>query len=348
MVNSALDTALDRSIVLGYSRVGFELRRRAWPGRGHTLPRLDGHTVALSGATSGLGRAAATGLWLLGARLLLLVRSEERGQKVADELRASTGASALDAGRVRVIHCDLGDLSSVRRCAGELLHGDESVDVLINNAGVMPGERTMSADGIELTFATNVVGPFLLTNLLEPALAAASAREPGRGRVITVSSGGAYGQRIHVDDLEMATEDYSGPTAYARSKRAEIILSEMWAQRWRPESIGAHAMHPGWADTPGVQDALPRFRQLTKPLLRSPAQGADTIVWLAAADAPSLGTGGFWHDRRRRPTHLLPRTRESEADRAQLWQLLCGLSGWSDPDSEASAESSQPAGPEPA
>jgi NAD(P)-dependent dehydrogenase (short-subunit alcohol dehydrogenase family) len=257
------------------------------------------------------------------------VRSEARGEQLAHRL--SAGAAAGSDRRVQLVLCDLSDLGSVRRCADGLLASGEPLDVLINNAGVMAAQRTLSPDGIELTLATNVVGPFLLTNLLEPLLARASADTPGRGRVINVSSGGMYGQRIHVDDLQMAHETYKGVTAYARSKRAEVILTELWAERWREQAVGVHAMHPGWADTPGVQESLPGFRRVTRPLLRSSAQGADTTVWLAGANAALLGTGGFWHDRCRRPTHLLPTTRESAQDRQTLWSDLCALSGWSEP-----------------
>ncbi|HET9073090.1 MAG TPA: SDR family NAD(P)-dependent oxidoreductase [Solirubrobacteraceae bacterium] len=325
-MSGALDTLLDRAIVPGYSRFGFRLRRRSWP-EGGAYARLDGQTVVLSGATSGLGRAAALELVALGARLVLLVRSRERGEQVRAEL-ARTGGPGAEA-RVELVLGDLGDLSSVRAAAAELLAREAPVDVLINNAGVMPPQRTLSPDGIELTLATNVVGPFLLTNLLEPSLEHAARAHPGRGRVIIVSSGGMYGQRIHLDDLEMSHEPYSGVTAYARSKRAQVILTELWARRWADAGLGVHAMHPGWADTEGVRESLPRFYRLTAPLLRSPAEGADTIVWLAGAPAAALGSGDFWHDRERRPRHLLARTRESPADREALWERLCALSGWS-------------------
>jgi dehydrogenase/reductase SDR family protein 12 len=328
---SVVDTVLDRTLVLGYTRPGYELRRRGWSDHGQPS-RLDGYTVAVTGATSGLGRATAAGVHQLGARVLLVVRSRERGEDLVRDLTAASAAAGFGGGgdRLRVSVCDLADLDSVRRCAAGLLDSSESIDVLINNAGVMANRRTLSPDGIELTFATNVVGPFLLTNLLKPAFAASSGQVPGRGRVINVSSGGMYGQRIHVDDLEMSHSSYSGLTAYARSKRAAVILTGLWAERWRAAEIGVHATHPGWADTEGVRDSMPRFRMVTKPLLRSPEQGADTAVWLAGAEPAILGTGGFWHDRRRRPTHLLPTTHESAEDRSELWRQLCELSGWQD------------------
>jgi NAD(P)-dependent dehydrogenase (short-subunit alcohol dehydrogenase family) len=329
-MNSLLDTALDRSLVLGYSRIGFALRRRGWPGHGHDLPRLDGATVAVTGPTSGLGEATAAGLHQLGARVLLLVRSRERGEQLIERLISGSGPGSADGrDRLVLVDCDLGDLTSVRGCAAGLLDAGERLHALINNAGVMVADRTLSTDGIELTFATDVVGPFLLSNLLEPALAAAGDGTFGDSRLINLSSGGMYGQRIRVDDLQMA-RDYNGVTAYARSKRAIVILSELWAERWRGAKIGVHSTHPGWADTQGVRDSLPTFRRLTQPILRSATEGADTTVWLTAADAAALGTGGFWHDRVRRPTHYLPSTRESAQDRTELWRQCCELSGWSD------------------
>ena len=137
-------------------------------------------------------------------------------------------------------------------------------------------------------------------------------------RVINVSSGGMYSQRLNAGDLQ-STQDFSGTTAYARTKRAEVVLTEMWADRLGPDGIAVNAMHPGWADTPGVRASLPPFYRLTRPLLRTPAEGADTIVWLGAAATAAPASGGFWHDRVRRPVHLLPTTRETPADRRRLW-----------------------------
>ena len=183
--------------------------------------------------------------------------------------------------------------------------------------------RALSPDGIELTFATNVLGPFLLTNLLLPLL-----ERSAPARIINVSSGGMYTQRIRVDDLQSARGEFDGATAYARAKRAQVILTELWARRLEGSGVVVHAMHPGWADTPGVETSLPRFYRLTRPLLRTPEQGADTIVWLGAADEPGRSTGRFWHDRRPRPTHLLPWTRETRQEREQLWARCAQLSGW--------------------
>jgi NAD(P)-dependent dehydrogenase (short-subunit alcohol dehydrogenase family) len=219
--------------------------------------------------------------------------------------------------------CDLSSLASVREFVEGLTARESRVDVLVNNAGVLLNERTESIDGIEMTFATNVLGPFLLTALLAPAL---EASRPAR--IVNVSSGGMYSQKIDVTDLESERIGYDGARVYARTKRAQVILTELWAARLRSRGVVVHTMHPGWADTPGVETSLPRFYRVTKPLLRSPAQGADTILWLGAAAEPGLSTGGFWHDRRRRPTHRVPWTKEDPRDRALLWKQCARLSGW--------------------
>jgi NAD(P)-dependent dehydrogenase (short-subunit alcohol dehydrogenase family) len=107
-----------------------------------------------------------------------------------------------------------------------------------------------------------------------------------------------------------------------------VILTEMWAERLRDRGISVHSMHPGWAATPGIDAGIPLFGKVMEPLLRSPAQGADTIVWLAAADEPAATSGLFWHDRRPRPTHRISRTRETPEQREDLWDALGELSGW--------------------
>jgi NAD(P)-dependent dehydrogenase (short-subunit alcohol dehydrogenase family) len=161
--------------------------------------------------------------------------------------------------------------------------------------------------------AVHLVGPVVMTEALRRPLAG--------GRVVLVSSGGMYGQPLRADDPAYTTGDYSPTTSYARSKRWQVEMAPLLAERWGADDITVATMHPGWADTPGVQESLPRFRAITRPVLRDDAQGADTSVWLAAVD-PAPPTGRFWHDRVERPTSLLPSTRPSEADRATAWAWL--------------------------
>jgi dehydrogenase/reductase SDR family member 12 len=317
MIGSLLDTVLDRTVVGGYTSVGYRIRSRTW--KASDLERLEGKVAVVSGATSGIGLAAAEGFARLGAGVRLLVRSEERGNHARAAITERTQNSD-----VRIVVCDLSSLESVRACAARLA-AEERLDVLVNNAGVMTQERELSVDGIELTFATNVIGPFLLTNLLIPLL-----EKSAPARIINVSSGGMYTQKLRVDDLQSERGQFDGPNAYARTKRAEVVLTELWAEQLAGTGVVVHSMHPGWADTPGVRSSLPRFYKVTRPLLRTPAQAADTVVWLGAAAEPGRSSGRFWHDRRPRPSHRLPWTRETRQERERLLAECVRLSGWHD------------------
>ena len=296
-----LDAILDKSL-LGYTRLGYRLRSH---------PAIDadlrGRTALVTGATSGLGKATAIALARLGASLVVVGRNTEKTAGVARSIAAET-----DNPRVRTEIADLSLMSEIRALARRL---ESPIHLLVNNAGVLVDERTETTEGFETTFATNLLGHFLLTELLIDKLEAPA-------RIVNVSSGGMYTQRIRVDDLQMAHGRYDGTVAYARTKRAQVILTEMWAERLRDRGIVVHAMHPGWADTPGVSTSLPTFYKLTKPLLRTPEEGADTIVWLCASPEAGRSTGLFWHDRKPRPTHRLGSTQETPDEREALWDAL--------------------------
>jgi dehydrogenase/reductase SDR family member 12 len=302
-------------VILSYTNLGYAVRGRRWDGS--DLAAMDGKVVLVTGATSGLGEAAATAFAQLGASVWLAVRNRERGESTRARIAAQTGRDDVHVGI-----CDLGDLRSVRRFAEQYEAGAGRLDVLVNNAGVLTEERSLSRDGIELTLATNVVGPFLLTKLLTPLLLRSAP-----ARVINVSSGGMYTQGLHVDDLQSTRGKFSGTVAYARTKRIEVVLSELLAWRLDATGVVVNAMHPGWVDTPGLRTSLPRFHRVLRRLLRTPDQGADTIVWLGSAPQAGHASGAFWFDRARRRTHLLPWTRERDADRKRLWTEVERLSG---------------------
>jgi hypothetical protein len=142
-----------------------------------------------------------------------------------------------------------------------------------------------------------------------------------------------YTQRLSVDDACWCARPWDGVRAYAQTKRMQVVLARLLAGHWEGVGITCHAMHPGWADTPSVRTSLPRFWTITRPILRTPEQGADTVVWLAVARGAARRSGLFWFDRAPRSPHLLPFTRETEEERQRLWRLVHELAdrpaaGW--------------------
>ncbi len=306
------DRALEATVVLSFTKIGPQARSRlfGWSATGD-LPRLDGKVVLVTGATSGLGEAAAIEVARLGASVRILARSALKAAVTEQQIRDLTGNDD-----VRSDIADLASLESVEQFAERFLAEHDRLDVLVHNAGALVHRHQLTDDGIELTLQTHLLAPFLLTQRLLPLLQAASG-----SRVIFVTSGGMYSERLRIDDLEMSADDFTGPTAYARAKRAQVALVGELA-RSIPD-VGFHAMHPGWVDTPGVVSALPRFHRMLGPLLRSPEEGADTIVWLAAAAEPAALSGSLWLDRRRRATHRFPVSRGSD-ESAEAARLI----GW--------------------
>jgi NAD(P)-dependent dehydrogenase (short-subunit alcohol dehydrogenase family) len=314
-MSKLLDTALDRTVVPGYSKIGYWVRRRGWPADDPRPGALAGKRALVTGANSGLGKATALGLARLGAEVHLVVRNEQRGVAALEEIQREVPAAAL-----HLELCDMSDLADVRRCATDLAGRLDRVDVLVHNAGALPAERTESVDGHELTVATHVLGPVLMTELLRPVLSGHDAR------VVLVASGGMYTQKLPVHDPDYKRGSYQGTTAYARSKRMQVALTPVLQQRWGADGISVHTMHPGWADTPGVRTSLPAFRKVTGPLLRDAEEGADTVLWLAATE-PAPHGGRFWMDRAERPTHYRKATRETPGDVDRMWAWVRDAAG---------------------
>jgi NAD(P)-dependent dehydrogenase (short-subunit alcohol dehydrogenase family)/carbon monoxide dehydrogenase subunit G len=312
---SRLADLQDRLIVpglLGFTNVGYHWHKRRWKP---LAVSLRGRTAVVTGATSGLGQAAASQLAELGARVILVGRNPDKAEDTRREIVAATGND-----KVVVALADLSLLADVSKLARKLLETEPRIHVLVNNAGVLLNRRTTTPEGNEATLATNLLAPYMLTQTLLPRLL-----ESAPSRIINVSSGGMYATGLALDDLQYEKTTYDGSRAYARTKRALVTLTEMWAERLKDSGVVVHAMHPGWADTPGVEGSLPVFHRVTRHLLRTAEQGADTITWLAAAEEAAKVSGVFWLDREPHTTHVFPGTDPSSQERKELWDALARL-----------------------
>jgi len=302
-----------------FSKRGYKLGKKHW---NPVSAYMGDKHVVLTGATAGLGRASAEALARLGAELTLVVRNRGKGQALVRELKAATGNK-----KIRLEIADLSLMRDVDKVVASLLKRGKAIDVLINNAGALFNPRQVTDEGLEQSFALLLLAPYRLTEGLYPLL-----KKAGHARVVNVVSGGMYSQKLRVDDLQNEKGTYSGSVAYARCKRALMIATEQWAEEWADDGIVVNAMHPGWADTPGVESALPEFHKLTRYILRTPEEGADTINWLAVATEAGKVSGQLFLDREPRTTHLVNSTRESPEDREALREALAA---WNTPQRSA-------------
>jgi dehydrogenase/reductase SDR family member 12 len=324
------DALLEASVVGSFSRIGIEIRSRLLPeftgapqpGDDHdpgsgSPPHSADRVAVITGATSGLGLAAASTLAGRGWTVHLLARDPERAERARRRIGAAHAGGTISYGLA-----DMEDLDSLPAFASDVQAQHSRIDVLVHAAGAIHPRYAVNRAGIERTFAGQVIAPFALTKLLMPLLVAAAP-----ARVITVSSGGMYTQRLGPSTVEMRQSGYNGVTAYARAKRAQAALSAEWARRIHPAAVAFHTMHPGWAETPGLAASLPRFYRAARPILRTPDQGADTIVWLATTATP-LGSGCFWLDRRPRTEYRLPWTKKHDPVTARhLWERIDAKTG---------------------
>ena len=308
----AVDRALEASVVGSFTRIGYHTRRRLFEWRPLESLGLEGKVAVVTGATSGLGRTAAGLIAQLGGHVCIVGRDPERTERARSEISAAAGSP---------VEADLADLSSLAETAAfaaRFATKHDRLDVLVLNAGALTHEYAVTGEGNETTLATHVLSPFLLIGALRPLLEASAS-----SRVILVASGGMYTEPLDVAALDPDPGGYDGTKAYARCKRAQVVLAEEWTRDLLGTDIAVNAMHPGWADTPGLRAALPGFSRIVGPLLRTPEQGADTIVWLAAAPDAADPSGLFFLDRRPRAKHRLRRTRRPDEAReaARLWRL---------------------------
>ena len=312
-ISTTVSKVLDFAVVPGFSKIGFLVRKKLGGWSDFSAFDLTGKTVVITGPTSGLGLEVARLLAPTGAKMILVGRNPQKLAAMIGEIEPKCAA-----GKPEAVIAEMGNLAAVRRACNEIQKLTSHVDVLVHNAGALLNSREVSDDGIEQTIASHVVGPYLMTSLL--------LRELEGGRVVTVSSGGMYTKGIpdlcNGASIEMTADTYNGTQQYAIAKRVQVTFNEMWAGRV-PETEFV-AMHPGWADTPGVQESIPGFRRVTAPILRSAREGADTIAWLSAVDTLPGASGTFWCDRETWPIHKTSATKKTDTleVRRLLWELL--------------------------
>jgi retinol dehydrogenase-14 len=280
---------------------------------------IEGKEVLITGGNSGIGKASANELARLGASVTITARDPAKGEAAAGEIREATGAE------VTVATLDLSRLDSVRAFVQDYERDHDRLDVLINNAGVMAGARRETPDGFEWTLAVNHLGPFLLTNLLTDVLVASAP-----ARIITVSSETHRRVKdgLNFGDLQMQ-DGYSPSRAYDSSKLANILFTVELDRRLRDSGIAAKALHPGVVATSfGKGPDSPKWMGLLmtalKPVLRKPASGARTSVFLATASDQALEAGLYWSDET--PKEPAPAATDADAA-ARLWSISEQLVG---------------------
>ncbi len=275
---------------------------------------MDGRTVVITGANSGVGRATAVAVAEVGAHTVITARSPERGGQALADIRRVSGSDRVD-----LVVFDLGDLASVRRGADEILGRFPRIDVLVNNAGLVQSDRRETVDGYEATFATNHLGPFLLTRLLTDRLVASAP-----ARVVTVASTAHHGARrgLDFDDLQ-STRHYRGMRAYSRSKLANILFTEELAQRLSGTGVTANSLHPGtvasgFARDDDARGFLAFGIKVIKPFILTPEKGARTSVYLATSPEVAEVTGQYFV--KCRPRTPSPAARD-QAAATLLWSV---------------------------
>lgn len=280
---------------------------------------MTGKTVVITGGTSGIGQVAAEALAGMGARIVLVARDRARGDMTLARLRAR-GPGAEHA----IHYADLSRLAEMKRVGQAIADSEPRIDVLINNAGALFNSREVTEDGLERTFATNHVAYFVLTHLLRGRLVASAP-----SRVVSTSSHAHKGAKLNFDDLQ-AKNGYSGFRAYGRSKLCNILFTRELARRLADTGVTANCLHPGFVatrfgdDGGGFGSAV--FRVLKKFAI-SPEKGAETIVYLASADAPAAVSGAYFYKCREAKTSV-----EAQDDQAarRLWQETAKLAGLGD------------------
>lgn len=289
----------------GFSAIGYRARSLTWQ-------RLDadltGQTWVVTGATGGIGRAIALEALHRGATVVPVARNAARLAALA----------SVAPQRVIPVEADLSLVRATRKAAAAIAASGRRIDVLVNNVGLLLDDLSVTAEGFETSYATNILNHFVLTE----GLLGAGAFAPDAA-IINMSSGGMYNAPLLLDYMGMKDPaKYVGVYAYAVHKRGQAELTRYWHAQHAARGLHFYVMHPGWADTDGVKTAMPRFRRILRPVLRNDAQGADTAVWLGIKRPRDVGPEAFWFDRAPRDAHAYPHTRKSKYTPADLAQFL--------------------------
>jgi NAD(P)-dependent dehydrogenase (short-subunit alcohol dehydrogenase family) len=276
---------------------------------------LAGRTVVVTGATSGIGLETAIGLARLGAAVSLVARDPRRGELALEQVRTASSTPP------RLFLADFASLAEVRRLASELASAHPRIEVLVNNAGAIHMTRKETVDGFEMTLAVNHLAPFLLTNLLLPALKAGAP-----SRVVTVASEAHRSAQIRFDDLD-SRRDYAGFAVYSRSKLANILFASELSHRLEGVDVTSNSLHPGVVATRFGQNDPGFFRLLVtlgRPFLTRSDKGARTSIHLAAAPELAKVSGRYFKNSREARPSKAALDLESQG---RLWRVSSAMVG---------------------
>lgn len=279
---------------------------------------MKGRVCVVTGATSGIGRAAAAELARRGARVVVHGRSLEKCERTVGEIKAASGNDQIDA-----CVADLASQEQVRALAGGLLAHYPKIHVLLNNAGLFNTRFSETVDGIETTLAVNHLAPFLLTNLLLDRL-----KESQPARIVNVSSEAHRFGELDLGDLEFRRRKYRGLRVYGVSKLLNLLFIQELARRLEGTGVTANALHPGVVNT-GLGNNNPpswlsRAMRLSKFLMRTPEKGAETAIFLAGSPEVEDETGKYWVDCREKRARDIGYNRDIQR---RLWEISGNMTG---------------------
>lgn len=284
------------------------------------MDNMRGKTVVVTGGNNGIGLGTVVGLAKMGAQVIMVARSREKGEQALAEAKARSGN-----GNISLMLADLSRQSDVRALAEQISRKYERLDVLINNAAIIPAERELSPDRVEMQFAVNHLAYFLLTNLLLENL----KRAP-QGRVISVSSSVHAQGKINFDDLQnerdyhMAGFPLRGWQQYSNTKLMNVLFTRELARRLAGTPVTANALHPGVIATGLTRTAPGIFNWLYKRFVANAEKGAETSIYLASSPDVAAITGGYFEDRKQ--VTPAPAAQDDAAAR-RLWDISAQMTG---------------------